>query len=669
MKKLSRKERRKAEQHYKAVEQLKKGTTIFSSALAVSSIASTAALLPGVAEATDGEADSAEIAPSATDTYLDNIQTTNIENTADDSWAEETASSEIIDDSEMSIEETIQSEAVTEESTAAEENPVSLDERTEPAPFAAASASVSTSSFINSISGHAQTVAAANDLYTSVMIAQAILESGSGASSLAQAPYYNLFGIKGSYNGQSVYMNTWEYLNGEWVAKNEAFRKYPSFTESFHDNAYVLRNTSFQSGVYYYSGAWKSNTSSYRDATAWLTGRYATDPAYGAKLNTLIEANNLTQYDTPSTDGNTGGNTDSSTDGTGTGGGSSSNNQDVIHTVVSGDSLWALASKYGTTITNIKNWNNLFGDTIYIGQKLVVQKGSGTSSGGSTGDTGGSSSDNNNNNSDNTGTTTNTYYTVKSGDSLWVIANSNGVSIANLRSWNNISGDLIYPGQRLIVKKGSSTSSDGGTGSTGESSSDNNNSGNTGTTTDTYYTVKSGDSLWVIANSNGVSIANLRSWNNISGDLIYPGQRLIVKKGGSTGNTNTGGSSSNNNNSGSTGTTTDTYYTVKSGDSLWVIANSNGVSIANLRSWNNISGDLIYPGQRLIVKKGSGASSGGSSGSTNNSNSSSSKTHLVKSGDTLWELANQYSTTIQKIKQLNNLTGDIIYIGQQLKVA
>ena len=51
------------------------------------------------------------------------------------------------------------------------------------------------------------------------MMAQAIVESGWGASTLSKAPNYNLFGIKGSYNGQSVYMDTWEYLNGKWLVK------------------------------------------------------------------------------------------------------------------------------------------------------------------------------------------------------------------------------------------------------------------------------------------------------------------------------------------------------------------------------------------------------------------------------------------------------------------
>ncbi|HBA1104967.1 TPA: autolysin, partial [Enterococcus faecium] len=66
----------------------------------------------------------------------------------------------------------------------------------------------------------------------------------------------------------------------------------------------VLRNTSFAAGSYYYSGAWKSNTRSYTEATAWLQGRYATDTSYASKLNNLIATYNLTQYDSGSSAGN-----------------------------------------------------------------------------------------------------------------------------------------------------------------------------------------------------------------------------------------------------------------------------------------------------------------------------------------------------------------------------
>lgn len=168
--------------------------------------------------------------------------------------------------------------------------------------FSARSSVNAQQAFIDSIAASAQTLANANDLYASVMIAQAIVESGWGRSTLSAAPNYNLFGIKGSYNGQSVTMPTSEFINGQWITVNAAFRKYPSYAESLQDNVTVLKTTSFQPGVFFYSGAWRSNTSSYRDATAWLTGRYATAPNYGSILNNVIETYNLTQYDTPNVD-------------------------------------------------------------------------------------------------------------------------------------------------------------------------------------------------------------------------------------------------------------------------------------------------------------------------------------------------------------------------------
>lgn len=171
---------------------------------------------------------------------------------------------------------------------------------TEDEAFFSATARNSQQTFIQSIASDAQQLAHQNNLYASIMIAQAIIESGWGKSTLASYPNHNLFGIKGTYNGQSVTLPTQEYLNGKWVTVQAAFRKYPSYKESLEDNAKILKTTSFQPGVYYYSGAWKSNTKSYKEATAWLTGRYATDPNYGSKLNNIIETYNLTKYDSVS---------------------------------------------------------------------------------------------------------------------------------------------------------------------------------------------------------------------------------------------------------------------------------------------------------------------------------------------------------------------------------
>lgn len=234
-----------------------------------------------------------------------------------------------------------------------------------------------TANLINQIGAAASQIAQENDLYASVMIAQAVLESGNGSSVLAQAPYYNLFGVKGAYNGQSVTFPTQEYLNGQWVTMNEPFRQYNSYWESLADHAYVLRSTSFATGTAHYAGAWKSNTASYLDATAYLTGRYATDPTYNQKLNYLIAAYNLTQYDTPASGYvqtsytiQTNTNTESTAENTVAA--SQSQTTGNVYTVVSGDTLWDIAATYGTTVEQLMANNGLSSDTIMVGQQLNV---------------------------------------------------------------------------------------------------------------------------------------------------------------------------------------------------------------------------------------------------------------------------------------------------------
>lgn len=133
-------------------------------------------------------------------------------------------------------------------------------------------------------------------VYTSVMLAQAILESGWGTSDLATEGN-NLFGIKGDYNGAYVTMKTaeWDATQG-WYYIYANFCKYPSYYESFADNGNKLRNgVSWDSK--YYSGAWKENAATYKDATAALQGKYATAPTYASSLNKMIETYNLTKYD------------------------------------------------------------------------------------------------------------------------------------------------------------------------------------------------------------------------------------------------------------------------------------------------------------------------------------------------------------------------------------
>ncbi|MDO4903449.1 MAG: glucosaminidase domain-containing protein [Limosilactobacillus sp.] len=145
--------------------------------------------------------------------------------------------------------------------------------------------------FIQRIAESAQKVGQAYDLYPSVIIAQAALESNWGASGLSAAPYHNLFGVKGSINGKSVKQPTLEYTaDKKPIRIDDDFRWYDSDYQSLCDYAEVLKDP-------IYAGVHRSQSSDYRAATHALVGKYATDPDYDRKLNQLIQAYDLTQFD------------------------------------------------------------------------------------------------------------------------------------------------------------------------------------------------------------------------------------------------------------------------------------------------------------------------------------------------------------------------------------
>lgn len=155
----------------------------------------------------------------------------------------------------------------------------------------------SVESFIRKIGESARKIGQENDLYASVMIAQAILESASGQSQLAQAPNYNLFGIKGTHNGKGVSFATQEDLgDGTLYTTQATFRQYENYEDSLNDYAQLLKE-GLTGNSHFYDGVWKTNAKTYQEATKFLTGRYATDTSYDKKLNGLIETYDLTKYD------------------------------------------------------------------------------------------------------------------------------------------------------------------------------------------------------------------------------------------------------------------------------------------------------------------------------------------------------------------------------------
>lgn len=144
--------------------------------------------------------------------------------------------------------------------------------------------------FIKKMAPLAQQVGRDYDLYPSVMLAQAALESNWGRSELANR-HHNLFGVKATDGLPSVLMPTTECdASGKAHDEKAKFRKYQSNKESLLDYANTLSDP-------LYNGAHRKQAHSWKQATAALNGKYATDPHYSAKLNAIIRGAHLDRYD------------------------------------------------------------------------------------------------------------------------------------------------------------------------------------------------------------------------------------------------------------------------------------------------------------------------------------------------------------------------------------
>lgn len=184
--------------------------------------------------------------------------------------------------------------------------------------------------------------------------------------------------------------------------------------------------------------------------------------------------------------------------------------QSFTYTVVAGDTLAAIATRFGTTPEAISQLNSLVDpNALTLGQKLKIPgtstltQGAGATTGGAT--TGGTAAS--------TGTTS---YTVKSGDTLGVIAKRYGTTVQELVRLNNLANpDSLKVGQVLIIPGGSGTAGAAApTITSGQTRS---------------YTVQKGDTLLSIARRFGLTVKQLQEANKISNpDRIYPGQTLTI---------------------------------------------------------------------------------------------------------------------------------------------
>ncbi|MGM0843570.1 MAG: LysM peptidoglycan-binding domain-containing protein [Bacillota bacterium] len=164
------------------------------------------------------------------------------------------------------------------------------------------------------------------------------------------------------------------------------------------------------------------------------------------------------------------------------------------------------------------------------------------------------------------------------------------------------------------------------------------------------HTVQSGDTLSHLAKKYSVSVKELKNWNNLNSDLIRINQRLEV-----------GGKSASPAKASANAKT----YVVKSGDFLSKIGKIHGVSVSSLKSWNGLSSDLIFPGQKLKVS----ANGTATPAKATTTASSQGGTYTVVSGDTLSHIAKRYGVTVSQIKSNNGLSSDIIRVGQKLSIS
>ena len=244
-----------------------------------------------------------------------------------------------------------------------------------------------------------------NPLFSSVVIAQAICESGWGQSKIMMKANA-IFGIKATSNwkGKVYNANTQECYDGvNYTNINACFRAYDNLQESISDYFDLITK------LERYRKATVAETP-LECITAIKNGGYATSPTYINTIMSIINSNNLTQYD----------NVNNSVD----------NSENYIEYIVkSGDTLSEIAQKYNTTYQKIAQDNNIENpNLIYPNQKLKIYT--------------------------NVSQETNeTIYIVKSGDTLSEIAQKFNTTYQKIAKDNNISNpNLIYPNQKLVIK-------------------------------------------------------------------------------------------------------------------------------------------------------------------------------------------------------------------------
>ena len=256
------------------------------------------------------------------------------------------------------------------------------------------------------------------------------------------------------------------------------------------------------------------------------------------------------------------------------------------YVVQKGDSLYSIANKLGTTVSELKKENNLTTNTLQIGEVLRIP-------------------------------TKEIYegeenvYIVQKGDTLYSVAMANNTTVDELKRINNLTSNILSTGQLLKIPSALLPES--------------------------TYIVKKGDSLYSIANKYNTTVDELKRINNLTSNILSIGQVLKLpsdKVSDVEKEENT------------------ISYTVQKGDSLYSIARKYSTTIDKIKDLNNLTTNLLSIGQVLLIPTDTNLET----------------TYTVQKGDSLYSIAKKYDTTVDRLKQLNNLKSNLLSIGQILIV-
>ena len=268
----------------------------------------------------------------------------------------------------------------------------------------------------------------------------------------------------------------------------------------------------------------------------------------------------------------------------------------IRYVVKNGDSWWNISRKYGIPISVLKKVNNKNSNLLKPGQTVMVPGHGGSKP------VMAASADGSKPKPKAQVVKGKKVYTVRANDTLWAISQAFGVNVNDLKQVNGLNNSRkLQVGQKLAIPEQAGTSQSAvaqakpvqakAVQATPASVSTSPSKGGT-------YTVRSGDTLWDISRNFGVSVDAIKAANGLgSSKRLQVGQKLTIP-GGSGGSVDTQTASA----VASSDTQREVSYEVRSGDTMWSIAGRFGVSLTDLRKWNNMgSSNRIYPGQELKV--------------------------------------------------------------------